>query len=142
MNTNNPSKTILTIVLVAVALVTASFASSPKASEPYQDYAQRHAGDTLLPVSGNSDANSDYFQRHWNEAVRQADTTDYAQRHAGLKLSVSAPIAASDYFQRHPELTASADASGDLTDYFFRQDLNPAGVSVDLTDYYFRLAVR
>lgn len=121
MNKNGLSKLLLVLVVAALTLATASFAVTPKVSQPYQDYAQRRAGEVLIPVTGNSEANSDYFQRHRNELIRPADTTDY--------------------FQRHPELTVSTAVTGNLTDYFFRQTWIPwipARVPVDLTDYFFR----
>jgi len=121
MNTNILSKSLLTIIITtALALVTVSFALSPKASQSYRDFTQQHAGEFILPVTGNSEASPDYFQRHLNESARQADTTDYIQRHPVFSVLANAPLTASDYFMRHPELSASAEASLDMTDYFFR----------------------
>ena len=103
MFTNRISKIVIVLTVVAVALLTVSFAASPKESQPYLDYALRHPGALIQSSSGPSTATqgSDWYQRHRGELgiVRSADTTDY--------------------FFRHPELRA-ANGSVDLTDYYFR----------------------
>jgi len=124
MFTNKLSKPFLAIVVAALTLVTVSFIAAPKASEPYLDYALRHPGEVIVPVTGQLDtANSDYFQRHPELTAPSLLGQD-----------------ASDYFQRHPELTAPAEASIDMTDYFFRHPelRRGAGNEADMTDYYFR----
>ena len=124
MFTNKLSKQLLAIVIAALTLVTLSFVVAPKASQPYQDYALRHPGGVIIPVSGNLDPSG----------------SDYYQRHRELTRSATLGIGASDYFQRHPELTSSVERSMDTTDYFFRH-LELQGSSIkngDMTDYFFR----
>ena len=103
MFTNRISKIVIVLTVVAVALLTVSFAASPKESQPYLDYALRHPGGIILSSSGPITASqgSDWYQRHRGELgiVRSADTTDY--------------------FFRHPELQTASRAV-DLTDYYFR----------------------
>ena len=102
MFTNRLSTLVVVIVIVALALVTVSFIASPKATQSYQDYAQRHPGGLVLSSTSSIGSQSpDYYQRHRAEFM-------------------SAPLLeASDYFMRHPELTGTR--SVDTTDYFFRR---------------------
>lgn len=100
----NKNRFLLVLVITALTLATVSFAVAPKASQPYPDYAQRHAGEVLIPVTGNSEANTDYFQRHPELTVSAATSRDLT-----------------DYFFRQtwiPWIPARVPA--DLTDYFFR----------------------
>lgn len=99
MFTNRLSTLVIVIVIAALALVTASFTTSPRNSESYQDYAQRH----------------------WAElsASRDPDSTDFFVRHPELTMTTYTALPASDYFMRHPELSTLRLV--DTTDYFFRQ---------------------
>ena len=107
MFTKTLSKSLIMIVIVTIALLTVSFAASPKENQPYQDYAQRHPGGVILSeVSSVDSSNSDYYQRHRSEllAARSLDTTDYFFRHPELSASTTQSIDLTDYFFRHPEL--------------------------------------
>ena len=124
MFTNKLSKLFLASVVVALTLVTVSFVVAPTASDPYPDYALRHPGEVIIPVTDNQDTTG----------------SDYFQRHPELSLPSLIGQGASDYFQRHPELISLAERSSDTTDYFFRH-LELQGLSItdpDLTDYFFR----
>lgn len=102
MFTNRLSTLVIVIVIAALALVTASFTTSPRNSESYQDYAQRHPGGLVLSsASSIGNQSPDYYQRH------------RAEFKSALLLD------ASDYFMRHPELKGTR--SVDTTDYFFRR---------------------
>lgn len=123
MFTKTLSKFLIVVVVITIALVTVSFAASPKDSQSYPDYAQRHPGAVILPaVSSVGDLSPDYYQRHRSEllAARSLDTTDYFFRHPELGVSTTNSIDLTDYFFRHPELGASTTKLIDLTDYFFR----------------------
>ncbi len=47
----NKNRFLLVLVIAALTLATVSFAVAPKASQPYPDYAQRHAGEVLIPCT-------------------------------------------------------------------------------------------
>ena len=165
MFTNRFINILIGMSVVVVTLWTASFNTTPKNNETYQDYAQRHPSGVIVPVTGlnNESRTSDYYQRHRSElmASRPLDTTEYFLRHPELRMSVGVAVdltdyfsrqpklssstndalAASDYFMRHPELSSPANGI-DLTDYFFRQPaLLPSPKTIDLTDYYFRQTI-
>ena len=108
MFTKTLSKLFIVIVIVTVALLTVSFAASPKDSQSYQDYAQRHPGGVILSSASSADSLApDYYQRHRSEllAARSLDTTDYFLRHPELGASTLKSIDLTDYFFRHPELS-------------------------------------
>lgn len=84
MFTNRISKIVIVVLIAAIALLTVSFAASPKAAQPYPDYAQRHPGGIVMSAALSAgDASPDYYQRHRDEirATRPVDTTDYFFRH-------------------------------------------------------------
>ncbi len=88
MFTKTLSKFLLVVVIVTIALLTVSFAASPKDSQQYQDYAQRHPGGIVLSaVSSADNQGADYYQRHRSEllAARPLDTTEYFFRHLDRK---------------------------------------------------------
>jgi hypothetical protein len=98
MLTNRLSKIVIVLLVAVIALLTASFTASPKNSEAYQDYAQRHRSEIV--------------------AARPAGATDYFQRHPELLTVSNRNVDLSDFFFRQ----ASVSIRGiDLTDYFFRQ---------------------
>jgi len=101
MFTKPSSKIVALLLIVAIALLTVSFTASPKGSQSYQDYAQRHLGEPVI-VTTQSDglASPDYYQRHSDE------------------LKAARPLDTSDYFLRHPELKPTQRV--DTTDYYFR----------------------
>ncbi len=104
MFTKTLSKFLLVVVIVTIALLTVSFAASPKDSQQYQDYAQRHPGGIVLSaVSSADNQGADYYQRHRSEllAARPLDTTEYFFRHPQLSVSIEIPIDTTDYFFRH-----------------------------------------
>jgi hypothetical protein len=79
---------------------------------------------SAVPVTGLSEAASDYYQRHPELRLSSpglADiTADFYLRHRDWTLApVTLNAAASDYFQRHPELRTPAEST-DLADYFQR----------------------
>ena len=101
MFTNRLSIFFIVISIVALTLVTLSFTNSPKNSQSYQDYAQRHADKVLLPVTGNSEASSDYYQRHpelSSVSTRNVDLTDFFFRQAGVSVH---GIDLTDFYFRH-----------------------------------------
>ncbi len=105
MFTNRTSKILIVVLIVAIALLTVSFAVFPKASQSYPDYALRHPGAIVMSAAASAgDASPDYYQRHRAElwAARPVDTTDYFLRHPELK--AARPVDTTDYFFRHPEL--------------------------------------
>ena len=124
MFTNKLSMLLLAAIVSAITLAIVSFVAAPKSSELYQDYALRHPGGLIIPITGNLDTSG----------------SDYYQRHPELSAPVRIDAGYSDYFERHPDLSAPAGTSFDTTDYYFRHpELSGASnMNVDLTDYYFR----
>lgn len=112
MLTNRISKIAIVIIIVATALLIASFATSPIPSQPYQDYAQRHPGGVVVAVEVLPDnTGSDYYGRHPKlnvPGVLIIDATgDFYLRHPEWTIApVTVNTEGSDYFQRHPELSA------------------------------------
>jgi hypothetical protein len=98
MLTNRLSKIIIVLLIAVIALLTASFTASPKNSEAYPDYAQRHRSEIA--------------------AARLVGVTDYFQRHPELSSLPTRSVDTTDFFFRQ----ASVSVRGvDLTDYFFRR---------------------
>lgn len=119
-NTRN-SNLYLIAALAIVAVVLLTFAVVPAISAPEP---------ALVPVTGISEAGSDYYQRHPELRILAGigvDVTgDFFLRHPqwmgsiqNAAIPVTAPSEALDYFQRHPELSAPAEST-DLSDYFLR----------------------
>ena len=98
MLTNRLSKVVIVLLLAVIALLTASFTASPKYSQAYQDYAQRHRSEIA--------------------AARPAGATDYFQRHPELSSLPASNFDTTDFFFRQAEVSIRGV---DLTDYFFRQ---------------------
>jgi hypothetical protein len=104
--------TILTVVLLTLSVY-------PAISAPKQ---------ILVPLTGNLETGSDYYQRHPElRALATAPdrTADFALRHPAWNVGVPSAaipltgiLETSDYFVRHPELRP--DEVIDLSDYFLR----------------------
>jgi hypothetical protein len=98
MLTSRLSKIIIVLLVAVIALLTVSFTASPKNSEAYQDYAQRHRSEIAAARPAGA---TDYFQRHPELSslpIRNVDSTDFFFRQVGISIR-----------------------GVDLTDYFFRQ---------------------
>jgi hypothetical protein len=108
MFTNRFSKVVIALIVVAVALATASMIPAgftpvsvvESKEQTLREYQLRDES-VVIPVTGES-AYPDYFQRHPELSVRAETAID-----------------TTDYFFRHPELRGPA-RSVDLTDYYFR----------------------
>ncbi|RPJ25063.1 MAG: hypothetical protein EHM33_15785 [Chloroflexi bacterium] len=119
-NTRNTN--LYVIVALAIALVVIlSFTFAPAISAPEP---------VLVPVTGLSEASSDYYQRHpelrASAAIISDVTDDLYLRHPewintvqNAGIPVTGALEASDYFQRHAELRAPIETD-DLSDYFLR----------------------
>jgi hypothetical protein len=141
MFTNRFTKIVAVIIILTLALTTASMISAgPTAGNAVESkekaLREYHLGERY-GVTPQDTANivdlsaSDFYQRHpdWTWTVRDASVV----------IPVTGESAYPDYFQRHPELIARGGASVDMTDYYFRQKVLKSTVkAVDLTDYYFR----
>jgi hypothetical protein len=104
----------------------------------------------LIPVTGASEAQSDYFLRHPGISLSTENVntlnSDFYQRHPAWMVNAQNAVAPmigslelSDYAQRHPELSVSAGIVIDTADYFLRHlELRPSAPSTDLSDYFLR----
>ena len=141
MFTNRFTKIVAVIIILTLALTTASMISAgPTAGNAVESkekaLREYHLGERY-GVTPQDTANSvdlsasDFYQRHpdWTWTVRDAS----------VAIPVTGESAYPDYFQRHPELKVLVETAIDTTDYFFRHpELMAPASSIDLTDYYFR----
>ncbi len=100
---------VMVIVLLTFAVVPAMSAARPAA----------------MPVTGNSDMTSDYFQRHpeLQSSASHIKLVDLSQPARPMIIPLSRISNLPDYFQRHPELRTSVGA----------------GITVDMAgDFYLR----
>lgn len=122
MNTNRFSRISFGLLILVVALVSASFVSMNNSSK-------KAASNTYLPLPPGKQtqlynaARDARILYHRPSSVRVASSaavySDYFERHAELSSLAALSLGASDYADRHPELSATA-TSPDLTDYYFR----------------------
>lgn len=122
MSANRISKSISSslalLLVIAVVLVSVSFATRPGVATATDNFSKKEAGfsnvvsNTSLPLPPGKQAllynaaggSSDFYQRHsnWNS------------------FPAGSAAVYSDYAERHPELSAQAESSVDLSDYYFR----------------------
>jgi hypothetical protein len=144
MNTNRFSRMYVGLLILAVALVSVSFATMNNASK-------KSSSNTYLPLppgkqtqlyNAAREARILYHRSSSKSSSAAAAVyLDYAQRHPELSSLAALGQGASDYADRHPELSALAASFVDQSDYYLRHpelSASPAQQSIDLTDYYFR----
>jgi len=136
-NTRN-SNLYMIAALAILMVVLLTFAIVPALSTPKP---------ILVPVTGSSEAESDYYQRHPELSGSAVDTTaDFYLRHAewvsnvqSVVVPVTGSTEASDYFLRHSELSAPAAIIIDMTDYLVRHpELRAPAESNETSDYFLR----
>jgi hypothetical protein len=131
----------LIAALATLIVVLLTFAVAPTIAAPKP---------VLVPVTGISEAASDYFQRHPELKVPAVVTAnmagDFSLRHPEWTIGVqkaAIPVAgmfeASDYFQRHTELSLPVASIVDLSDYSARHpELRRTVTLTDLSDFFLR----
>jgi len=136
-NTRN-SNLYLIAALAIIMVVLLTFAIVPALST---------AKPILVPVTGSSEATSDYYQRHPELSGSAVDTTaDFYLRHAewvsnvqSVVVPVTGSTEASDYFLRHSGLSAPVAIIVDMTDYLVRHpELRAPAESNETSDYFLR----
>lgn len=147
MITNRFSKTYVGLLIVAVALVSASFVTMDMSSKKASGNARSASNNTYLPLPPgkqtqlyNTAREARILYHRHRSKNSSAVYSDYAQRHPELSSLTSLGQGASDYFERHPELLPAAVSRTDTSDYFLRHPELSAKLAtpIDLTDYYFR----